>query len=318
MKLEDIGFYTLSDYRAMISARYESPALNRCELVLTNRCNFNCPYCRKTGTETAFEQAVCALTFWAYYNLYAVRFSGGEPTLYENLPALVKMSVSGGIKHIAVSTNGSADRKVYENLIECGVNDFSVSLDACCAADGDKMAGVMGYWDKVVENIRFLAQKVYTTVGVVLTDKNVASIHEIICFASNLGVKDIRIIPAAQDSDKLSGINVDETVLKKYPILKYRIDNIRKGRTVRGLTENDSPCCHLVRDDQAVSGEYHYPCIIYLREGGNPIGRVGGKMRKEREEWCYSHNVYQDEICRRNCLDVCRDYNNKVEMYKRG
>ena len=39
-------------------------------------------------------------------------------------------------------------------MVDCGVNDFSVSLDACCAEDGDHMAGgVKGSWDKVIENI---------------------------------------------------------------------------------------------------------------------------------------------------------------------
>jgi hypothetical protein len=44
MKLEDIGFYTLSDNRALNVSAW-SPMI-RCELVLTDRCNFRCPYCR--------------------------------------------------------------------------------------------------------------------------------------------------------------------------------------------------------------------------------------------------------------------------------
>jgi molybdenum cofactor biosynthesis enzyme MoaA len=44
MKLEDIGFYTLSDARAFNSS-YNSD-LMRCELILTDRCNFKCVYCR--------------------------------------------------------------------------------------------------------------------------------------------------------------------------------------------------------------------------------------------------------------------------------
>ena len=42
-RLEDIGFYTLSDYRA--SQCSASSPLWRCELLLTDRCNFHCPYC---------------------------------------------------------------------------------------------------------------------------------------------------------------------------------------------------------------------------------------------------------------------------------
>lgn len=44
MKLEDIGFYTLSDERAKNAS--ESSPLHRCEILITDKCNFKCPYCR--------------------------------------------------------------------------------------------------------------------------------------------------------------------------------------------------------------------------------------------------------------------------------
>ena len=43
MKLEDIGFYTLSDERAANAS--EKSDLWRCEILLTDKCNFNCIYC---------------------------------------------------------------------------------------------------------------------------------------------------------------------------------------------------------------------------------------------------------------------------------
>ncbi|MCK4814581.1 hypothetical protein KA005_02330, partial [bacterium] len=47
MKLEDIGFYTLTDSRAETAS--STSRLSRCELILTSRCNFKCPYCRSVG-----------------------------------------------------------------------------------------------------------------------------------------------------------------------------------------------------------------------------------------------------------------------------
>lgn len=44
MKLEDIGFYTLFDERAK-NVSWNSD-LQRCELILTDKCNFKCVYCR--------------------------------------------------------------------------------------------------------------------------------------------------------------------------------------------------------------------------------------------------------------------------------
>jgi len=44
MKLEDIGFYTLSDERAKNTSINTS--LKRCEILITDKCNLKCPYCR--------------------------------------------------------------------------------------------------------------------------------------------------------------------------------------------------------------------------------------------------------------------------------
>lgn len=308
-KLEDIGFYTMEDYRAE-HASVSSP-LWRCELVLGARCNFHCPYCRTVGgRDLSFEHAADTVRLWAANGLRCIRFSGGEPTLFSYLPDLCRLSRSLGIKRIAISTNGSAPIETYQSLLDAGIDDASVSLDACCAEDGDYMAGgIKGAFDTIVANIRWLSQRIYTTVGVVLTADNVATINHIIRFADSLGVHDIRIIPAAQGGDTLPAVQVDSDLMAKYPILRYRVRGLQSGRAVRGLRATDPHRCPLVLDDMAVNQGQHFPCIIYLREGGAAIGTVGPEMRVERQRWYETHNTHLDPICKKNCLDVCIDYN---------
>ena len=53
-----------------------------------------------------------------------------------------------------------------------------------------------------------------------------------------------------------------------------------------------------------------------MREKGKEIGEMTPDFRKERVEWYMKHNSFLDKICRNNCLDVCRDYNNKVQTLK--
>ncbi len=312
MRLEDIGFYTLSDYRAT-HVRSDSP-LHRCELVLTDRCNFNCPYCQSShvGTDLDLEDAMRILEIWLDNGLKNIRFSGGEPTLYPYLLELI--AFVKGIDHIAISTNGSAKRSFYEKMIDAGVNDFSISLDACCASFGEKMnGGVRGAWVRVVQNIKYLAGRTYVTVGMVFSKENITDLSSTIEFASLLGVADIRIISAAQYNEPLPRLNeIPMTILSKHPILNYRVSNYLSGRNVRGIGLEDSYKCKLVFDDMAVKGKYHYPCIIYLREGGSPIGEMSHKVRQERASWYRRHNSHTDPICRKNCLDVCVDYNNKA------
>lgn len=311
MKLESIGFYTLSDKRAAEAS--VSSRLMRCEILLTARCNFDCPYCRHVGgPDLPFEDAASAVRLWASEGLYAIRFSGGEPMLYPRLRELVELAKASGVEKIAISSNGSLPFRKYQEMIDAGVNDFSISLDACCAEDGDHMAGgVKGAWNKVVANIVAISKLVYVTVGVVLTDDNAAKIGEIVEYAKSLGVADIRVIPAAQVANRLTGFVITEETKNQFPILHYRVVNIQSGRLVRGLTANDSDRCGLVLDDMASCEGKHYACIIHMREGGAPIGLVGPNMRQERADWYATHDTHKDPICSRNCLDVCVDYNNK-------
>jgi len=318
MRLEDIGFYTLENNRAK-NTSVNSP-LWRCELLLTDRCNFNCPYCRGAKPEDkgdiSKEDAFHIIDLWSEHGLKNVRFSGGEPTLWKPLYELVAYTKRKGVRRIAISTNGSADYKYYKKLISAGANDLSISLDACCVNTGNAMSGRNDdVWFKVVNNIRNLSKLTYTTVGVVLTDSNMPELSGILQFASSLGVADIRIIPAAQHSKHLPNTIDQDTCLS--PILRYRINNIKNGRGVRGITKNDNHKCPLVLDDMAVLNGKHFPCIIYLREHGAEIGKINGNIRsvrKERKLWFESHNTFKDDICKDNCLDVCVDYNNRVKQ----
>jgi molybdenum cofactor biosynthesis enzyme MoaA len=212
MKLEEIGFYTLSDGRAKnVSA---SSPMMRCEMLLTPRCNFKCPYCRgyKTISEDCSKDlgldiAKSVLDIWIGEGLQNIRFSGGEPTLYHGLNDLVSICKKGNVKRIAISSHGSADLSLYRELIKNGVNDFSISLDSCCSSFGNAMTGVGGnYWEKVVANIKEISKLTYVTVGVVLTEENVHQTKDIIEFAHGLGVADIRIISAAQYNHLIKGL----------------------------------------------------------------------------------------------------------------
>ena len=205
MKLEDIGFYSLTDDRAKNSSI--SSQMKRCEMIILEACNFRCSYCRGLKDEIygdrklkmlSLEEIKQNIDYWCEGDpLENIRFSGGEPTLHPNIVEIIKYSKFKGIKRIAISTNGSNEFELYKELIESGANDFSISLDACCSSDGDKMAGgIEGSWDKVVDNIKKISKLSYVTVGVVLTQENISYCVDTIYFAHSLGVSDIRIISA--------------------------------------------------------------------------------------------------------------------------
>ncbi len=317
--LDNIGFYTLTDERAKNST-WDS-GLQRCELILTDRCNIKCPYCRGLSEDIrgdiSIPNARKVIDLWADGNLKNIRFSGGEPTIWNGLLDLIRYTkTKKSMERIALSTNGSASINDYIKLFTAGVNDFSISLDACCSSTANKMAGVNARFDHTAKVIRVLSDITYVTVGVVLDNQNNKELQQIIQYATGLGVSDIRIIPSAQSNHYLK-VNVNT----EYPILKYRINNINSGRHVRGIKKSDTDKCHLVKDDMVVVKNNHYPCIIYMRERGGAIGNIIGKsimeIRKERKTWAETFNTHKNKICSVNCLDVCIDYNNAVECNQR-
>lgn len=318
MKLENIGFYTLSDER--VKQLSSTSNLKRCELILTDRCNFKCAYCRGVKPEYSgdlpHKDAMDIISYWGSHNLENIRFSGGEPTLYKTLPNLVIHAKRKGIKRVAISTNGSADIEYYKRLKQFGVDDFSISFDACCSIDNDTMNGVKGYFETICNNIRELSKITYVTVGIVINENNIESNIQTIKLAEELGVSDIRVIPSAQFNKSLIELSdLSDELLNKYPILKYRINNIRAGKHVRGISETDSKKCWLSIDDMCIMKDKHFPCIIYMREQGNSIGRTGANIKQDRINWFKKHNTHNDSICKNNCLDVCVEYNNKAEKF---
>lgn len=324
--LEKIGFYTLSDERVR-GASVDSQMM-RGEIIITEYCNFSCPYCRGLKPEIFGDRAQKQLSLQEVKNIIDlwssnasgkpiknIRFSGGEPTLHKNIREIVAYAKAKGVERIAISTNGASPTQLYYDLIELGVNDFSISLDACCSEVGDKMAGgVKGAFAKVAANIKAISARTYVTVGVVMTPENISGLIETIVFADSLGVSDIRIISAAQWNKALPDLDkIPSGILAKYPILRYRVAHFRDGVNVRGISDEDSKRCGLALDDSVIAGDYHFPCVIYMREGGAAIGRVGPEMRKDRQAWSLSHNCHADKICKNNCLDVCVDYNRKFQ-----
>ena len=320
-KLDEIGFLTMKDERARHAD--ETTPIIRCDIVLTDLCTFKCPYCQGIREDCrgsiSMDHAKRIIDLCSENSgIRELRLTGGEPTVWKGLPELIRYAKSKGAQSIGISTNGYSDMSIYDELIDAGVDEFIISLDACDAEEGDRMSGgIKGSWKKVTDNIRQLSKKAIVVLGIVSTAETADHLSDTVDFALSLGAHDVKLISASQYNQLLTSAGeISSTIREKHPLLNYRITNMLNGRNIRGLLENDSHRCPLVLDDCSFAGEFHFPCTLYMRERGNPIGRPSENLRQERYEWYRQHDTHKDPICSAYCIDTFADYNNRYLYYR--
>jgi uncharacterized radical SAM superfamily Fe-S cluster-containing enzyme len=108
---------------------------------VTNRCNLRCPVCFATAGTTGYvyepskeqiKDMLVNLRANKPVPVDALQFSGGEPTIREDLPELVKMAKEVGIKHVEVNTNGirlASSVDYCRSLKEAGVSTVYLQFD---------------------------------------------------------------------------------------------------------------------------------------------------------------------------------------------
>ena len=108
---------------------------------VTNRCNLKCPICFANASaagyvyEPSFKE-ICRMIDNLAANrpvsVKALQLSGGEPTLRDDLPEIVKYAHSAGIHHIEVNTNGiriANDPNFLDRVLKADVSSFYLQFD---------------------------------------------------------------------------------------------------------------------------------------------------------------------------------------------
>ncbi|NLX49782.1 MAG: radical SAM protein [Methanospirillum sp.] len=108
---------------------------------VTNRCNLNCDFCfanaRACGYvyEPSFEQIVGMMNLLRAQRpvpVPAVQFSGGEPTMRDDLPELVRCAKQLGFSQVQIATNGvriAREEGYVESLKAAGLSTLYFHFD---------------------------------------------------------------------------------------------------------------------------------------------------------------------------------------------
>ena len=107
-----------------------------CVLIeVTNRCNLDCAYCfagKSIADEPSFDTVKKRLAEIAKAGHSFLHFSGGEPTLRDDLPELVSYARGLGIKYLQLNTNGlrlADDSSYAERLAGAGLSFVFLQFD---------------------------------------------------------------------------------------------------------------------------------------------------------------------------------------------
>jgi GTP 3',8-cyclase len=112
--------------------------LRNLRLSVTDRCNIRCEYCMPEDEYVwlpradllHFEEISALVEVFVALGVDKVRLTGGEPLLRRNLPTLVGLlAAKGGIRDLALTTNGILLADHAEALKEAGLHRVTVSLD---------------------------------------------------------------------------------------------------------------------------------------------------------------------------------------------
>ena len=70
--------------------------------------------------------------------------------------------------------------------------------------------------------------------------------------------------------------------------------------------------CYVPLTERTVDATYYYPCSVYLREGGAPLGMLAEPQDMQRAKsaaFVRQGACGSDPICRRYCLHCTKNYN---------
>lgn len=163
-------------------------------LEVTNRCNLKCPVCFASANErykfhpTIDEIRKMYQTILDYVqHPIVVQISGGEPTIRDDLPEIVKLGKSMGIDYIEVNTNGirlGEDLDYLRRIKDAGVSSLYFSFDGVTGDVYTKTCGrdLLEPKLRALENCRKVEMGV-TLVCVVAPGINLHQVGDVIQFA---------------------------------------------------------------------------------------------------------------------------------------
>jgi MoaA/NifB/PqqE/SkfB family radical SAM enzyme len=131
------------------------------ELFLTENCNLRCVSCAcwrtRAENELSREEWFDVIGQLAEMRFVKLNFTGGEVLLRRDLGDIVRFASENSDATLHLNTNAILlTRSKTRELIDAGVRSFNVSFDGATAAMHDDIRGLVGAFDRTLENFQEL------------------------------------------------------------------------------------------------------------------------------------------------------------------
>jgi len=129
---------------------------------LTDRCNFDCVYCHNEGLgdtrgpmaprdhEMSTDDVVRFLEVAREFDVDAVKFTGGEPLLRQDVEEIIRRTPDG--MEVSMTTNGTMLPGRAEDLVDAGLERVNISQDALDEETFKEVTQAAAY-DAVMEGV---------------------------------------------------------------------------------------------------------------------------------------------------------------------
>lgn len=186
--IHDLNLEVTPPFTARPSAPY------RMDLAITYRCNNDCSHCYNARSRDYPELSTSKWhqildKLWSI-GIPHVVFTGGEPTLWEDLPELIAHAEQNG-QITGINTNGRrlSDPAYVEELIKSGLDHVQITLESHEPEIHDAMVNLHGAWKQTVAGIRnVLETPLYVMTNTTMLSLNSPKLQQTLEFLASLGV----------------------------------------------------------------------------------------------------------------------------------
>jgi radical SAM protein with 4Fe4S-binding SPASM domain len=166
----------------------------RMDLAITYRCNNDCAHCYNARSrdypELSTKNWHHVLDRLWEIGIPHVVFTGGEPTLRQDLPELIAHAEQNG-QITGINTNGRrlSDLEYIENLVKSGLDHVQITLESHDPNIHDAMVNTRGAWKQTISGIRnALETPLYVMTNTTMLRMNSPTLAQTLQFLASIGV----------------------------------------------------------------------------------------------------------------------------------